>query len=303
MLDVCVLGTSGMMPLPNRYTASLLLRYKGELILIDCGEGTQVPFKLANWGFKGLTTIFLTHYHADHTAGLPGLLLTLGNSDKKEPINIYGPDGIHNLIQGVRILAPELPYQVNAKELPINRSISLIADDIKISTLPVNHKKNCLSYSIEIVRKPKFIPEKAKELNIPVKFWKELQQGTTLTIDGNTISPEMVVGEQRKGLKISYCVDTRPTKEMPEFFKDSDLLICEGIYPEDEKLQKAIDKKHMIFSEAAQLAVESNVKELWLTHFSPAVSNPKSHEENVRKIFENTHVSHDLKNKTFIFED
>jgi ribonuclease Z len=302
MLDVCLLGCGGMMPLPNRWLSALLVRYKGKVILIDCGEGTQIPIKLTGWGFKAIQSILFTHFHADHISGLPGFLLTLGNSDKKDFLNLYGPHNLNYMYNGLTVICPELPYKVNINELSSNTISEFYIDDLIIKSMPVNHTLTCLAYTIELKRAGKFDLAKAKEKNIPMKFWSKLQKGETIKYQNKIYTPDMVLGKDRKGLKISYCTDTRPVSKISDFIRDSDLFICEGNYGDKEKNDKAIQKKHMLFSDAANLAKSGNVKELILTHFSPSLNSPEDYLEETRYIFPNTYLGKNLLKRELIFE-
>ena len=303
MLEVCLLGTGGMMPLPHRWLSSLMLRYHGRLILIDCGEGTQIPLKMAGWGCKTIDAILFTHYHADHVGGLPGLLLTIGNSGREEPLSLMGPPGLKKVVEGLTVISPELPYELRLIELSDIENTKTRMGNIEINSLPVDHSLPCLSYSIELQRAGKFDVERAKELGIPRNYWNSLQRGVIITLEGKTVSPELVLGETRKGIKVSYCTDTRPTEGLVEFIKDSDLLICEGMYGDEDNLQKAVQKKHMIFSEAGLLAKQGRVNELWLTHYSPSLREPDEYIENARTLFTNTIAGRDMLTKTFKFAD
>ena len=307
MLDVCLLGVSGMMPLPNRYLTSLLVRIDGKMLLIDCGEGTQVTAKILGWGFKSIDTICFTHLHADHIAGLPGFLLTIGNYGRTEPLTIIGPKGIEDIYSGLSKIFPEIPFEVEIKELfltdenPESSEINL--GKFFIKAMLMDHKIPCFSYVLELKRKGKFYLEKAKMLNIPKNLWGLLQKGQNVIYKEKIYTPQMVLGEDRKGIKIAYCTDSRPLDRMHNFIKDADLFICEGMYGEEEKKENAIAKKHMIFSEAATMAKEGNVKELWLTHFSPALTEPELYLENATKIFKNTIIGEDRLSKKILFEE
>lgn len=204
MVDICLLGCGGMLPLPDRWLTSMLFRCNGRMILVDCGEGTQIPVKLAKWGFKNIDAICITHFHADHTAGIPGLLLTIGNSGRTEPLTILGPSGIKNIIQNLLIIAPELPFEVNCVELVENAGSYNFSNDIIIDSIPVDHRIPCLSYSITVKRQGKFDINKAKANDVPVGLWSRLQKGESIIFNGRTYSPDMVMGETRKGIKISY---------------------------------------------------------------------------------------------------
>lgn len=303
MLDVCLLGTGGVMPLPNRWLTSLLIRFNGRMILIDCGEGTQIPLKMAGWGFKNIDAVLFTHYHADHIAGLPGFLLTLGNSGREEPLTLMGPPGIKKVVDGLRVISPELPYEIRLIELPDSKNDETCVSNIYIKSMPVDHTIPCLSYCTEIKRQGKFDMESAKKLGIPVNCWSQLQKGETIRLEDRIITPEMVLGEPRKGIKVCYCTDTRPVKDLPGFVKNSDLLICEGMYGSEDDIVKAESKRHMMFSEAGLLAKQGNVQELWLTHYSPSLTEPEKYIEAVKKVFTNAAAGRDLLTKTIKYED
>lgn len=303
MLDVCLLGTGGVMPLPNRWLSSLLIRYDGRMILIDCGEGTQIPLKMAGWGFKAIDSVLFTHYHADHIAGLPGFLLTLGNSGREDPLTLMGPPGIKKVVEGLTVISPELPYELRLIELPDNRNAETCIRDIHIKSMPVDHTLPCLSYCIDIKRQGKFDKERAMKLKIPVKCWNYLQKGEAIKLENRIITPEMVLGEPRKGIKVCYCTDTRPVKDLSGFVKNSDILICEGMYGSEDDIVKAEQKKHMMFYEAGLLAKQGNVRELWLTHYSPSLTEPEKYIESAKKVFTNTTIGTDLFKKTIKYED
>ena len=308
MLDVCLLGTGGMMPLPDRRLTALLLRYNGRMILIDCGEGTQIPIKMAGWGFRAIDTILFTHFHGDHIAGLPGLLLTLGNSDRIEPLTLVGPPGLKNVVQGLTVISPELPYELRIIELEEGENTDLlinndsVTNDLTIKSIWVDHAIPCLSYCIEIKRQGKFDVTRAKELNIPINYWGYLQKGETITLADRVVKPQMVLGKAREGIKICYCTDTRPIEGLVNFISGSDLFICEGMYGDENNAEKAKAKKHMTFSEAGLLAKQGNVKELWLTHYSPSLTEPDKYINVARRIFANTVLGTDLLTKTLKFD-
>lgn len=302
MLEVCLLGTGGMMPLPRRRLTSLMTRYNGSSLLIDCGEGTQVAIKDKGWSFKPIDAICFTHYHADHISGLPGLLLTMGNAERTQPLTLIGPKGLERVVNALRVIAPELPFDINYIEL--SQEVETIAiKGYQIKAYKVNHNVTCYGYSIEILRAGKFQLEKAISKEIPKQYWNKLQKGEVITTNDITYHPAMVMGEPRKGIKISYCTDSRPTKSIVEHSKEADLFICEGMYGETGKDEKACEYKHMTFKEAATLAVQANVRELWLTHFSPSLVRPEEFMNDVREIFANAKAGKDGKTLELAFEE
>lgn len=284
MLDVCLLGTGGMMPLPYRWLTALMTRFNGSQLLIDCGEGTQIAVKEKGWSFKPIDTICFTHYHGDHISGLPGLLLTMGNADRTEPLTLIGPKGLERVVNALRVIAPELPFPIYFQEIQ-GAEQTFERNGYRIKAFKVNHNVLCYGYTLEIDRAGKFDPERAKAEEIPQMYWKHLQKGETVEYEGRLLTSDLVLGPPRKGLKLTYTTDTRPTNSIRENAKGSDLFICEGMYGEKEKAAKAVEYKHMTFYEAAQLAKDAEVKELWLTHYSPSMTYAEEYMEDVRKIF------------------
>ena len=292
MLDVCLLGTGGMMPLPYRWLTALMVRCSGSNLLIDCGEGTQIALKEKGWSPKPGDVICFTHYHADHISGLPGLLLTMGNAERTEPITMIGPKGLERVVTALRTIAPELPFPLEFIELTEPRQQLQIGPYV-IDAYRVNHNVTCYGYSISIPRKGRFDVERARAQEIPQKFWSRLQKGETIEEEGRTLTPDMVLGGDRKGIKVSYCTDTRPLPVIAEYAKDADLFICEGMYGEDGKEAKAREYKHMTFQEAAHLAKEAQPKEMWLTHYSPSLIRPDDYMDKVREIFPRAKAARD----------
>lgn len=302
MLELCLLGTGGMMPLPNRWLTSLMMRYNGSSILIDSGEGTQIAIKEKGWSFNPIDVICITHFHADHISGLPGLLLTMGNAERTQPLTMIGPKGLERVVGALRTIAPELPFEIKFIELTENvQTIQL--EGYEIEAFRVNHAVVCYGYSMKIKRGGKFDAERAKSLEIPLKMWNRLQKGETIEEDGRRFTPDMVLGAERKGIKLTYCTDSRPVESIVNAAKEADLFICEGMYGEPDKDAKAREYKHMTFEEAARLALQANVKELWLTHYSPSLVRPDEYIESARKIFKNTKTARDGFGRTLRFED
>jgi ribonuclease Z len=179
----------------------------------------------------------------------------------------------------------------------------IIQDGYYIHAFKVNHNVTCYGYSISIPRKGRFSPEHARELEIPLPFWRKLQNGETVTDGERTYTPDMVMGAPRKGIKVTYCTDSRPLPVIAEHAKDADLFICEGMYAEKEKLEKAKQYKHMTFYEAAQMAAQANPKEMWLTHFSPSLVKAESYMDEVRTIFRESYLGKDGKSVELDFEE
>ena len=302
MLDVCLLGTGGMMPLPYRWLTSLMARYNGKSILIDCGEGTQIAMKEKGWSPKPIDIICFTHYHADHISGLPGMLLTMGNAERTEPLLLIGPKGLKRVVSSLRVIAPELPFQIECRELS-EQEESISFDGFRIDAFKVNHNVVCYGYSIVVERKGKFLVDRAKELGIPVQCWNRLQHGETVETPEGNYTPEMVMGQARKGIKVTYCTDTRPVPLISLKGKEADLLILEGMYGEPEKKSKAKEYKHMTFYEAASIAAEAGPKEMWLTHYSPSLTRPEEYMDEVKRIFPHACAAKDGQTAELDFED
>ena len=302
MLDICLLGTGGMMPLPGRWLTSLMTRYNGSNLLIDCGEGTQIAIKEKGWTVKPLDVICFTHYHADHISGLPGLLLAMANAERAEPVTMVGPRGLERVVNGLRVIAAELPFEIKFIEITEAERVLELAG-YRITAFRVSHNMICYGYSLEILRQGKFDVERAKAQNIPLKLWNPLQKGQTMEENGVVYTPDMVLGADRKGLKVTYCTDSRPTASIAAHAADSDLFICEGMYGEPEKQQKAREHKHMTMAEAAEIAREAKVKELWLTHYSPSMVHPKWYLNDTRKIFPAAYLGEDGKTLEMKFEE
>lgn len=302
MLDICLLGTGGMLPLPDRHLTAMLARYNGKKLLIDCGEGTQVSMRVLGWGYKTLDVICFTHYHGDHVTGLPGLLLTINNTGRTEPLTIIGPPGLRKVVEGLTVVSRDIAFELNLIELSYEAQ-TLQIGEFHISVLPVPHNVKCFAYKIENRRMPKFIVDKARENNVPQKYWKKLQVGETIKAGNETYTPDMVLGEARKGIQVCYATDCRPTKELENMIQGSDLFICEGMYTDDEYLAQVKKHKHMLASEAATLARNANVEELWLTHFSPAVPNAYINIEGAKEIFSNTIAGYDRMTTTIDFKE
>lgn len=290
------------MPLPYRWLTSLMTRYNGSNLLIDCGEGTQIAIKEKGWNFKPIDIMCFTHYHADHISGLPGILLTMGNAERTEPLTMIGPKGLETVVNALRTIAPELPFELKFIELTEPEQ-TMELNGYRIHAFRVNHSILCYGYTLEIPRAGRFDVEAAMQRAIPKQYWSKLQKGETIEADGCIYTPDMVLGAPRKGIKLTYCTDTRPTASIAENAKGSDLFICEGMYAEKEKTAKAKKYRHMTFYEAAELAKQAEVKSLWLTHFSPSLVHAENYMNEVRSIFAEAHLGKDGKTIELDFEE
>lgn len=301
MLDICLLGTSGMMPLPGRFLTSMMARYNGSSILIDCGEGTQVAIRKKGWSVHPIDVICITHFHGDHISGLPGLLLSMGNADRTEPVTIVGPKGLERVVNALRVIAPELPFELKFIELEGSfQTLELCG--CTIEAFRVSHSVVCYGYNIVIHRAGRFLPERAQENQVPQKCWSRLQKGEEVEMDGRIYTPDMVLGPPRKGIKLTYCTDSRPVAQIAENAEGADLFICEGMYGGHEDDGKAREKKHMTFLEAAELAKRAGVPELWLTHYSPAMNRPDEYLAETAKVFPEVWAGRDGKTTTLTFD-
>lgn len=302
MLDICLLGTGGMMPLPNRWLTSLALRCNGSTMLIDCGEGTQIAMHKKGWSPKPVDTICFTHYHADHISGLPGFLLWMANSDRTAPVTVIGPKGLARVVGALRVIAPELPFSLNFVELENPREHFSLGPYL-LDAYKVNHRVTCYGYAVSVPRIGRFDADRARAQGIPLKFWNPLQKGQTIRDGENIYTPDMVLGPARKGLKVAYCTDTRPVPVIAEYAADADLFICEGMYGDPEKAADARIKKHMTMQEGAGLADRAKPQELWFTHYSPSMIHPEDYIDGIRKIFPAAKAAKDGWTRSLDFDD
>lgn len=295
-LEVFSLGTSGMMPLPGRFLTSCLVRREGELFLFDCGEGTQVSLKMLNLKWKKISAIFISHMHADHVTGLPGLLMLSSQVDRTDPLYIFGPARLVEFVEASRrILDMYINYEI--KVIPVEPGEIYRGDGFSINAFGLNHTKPCFGYSlVEDQRKGEFHPDKAIELGIPRgRLWGDLQRGETITLDdGRVITPDMIMGEARSGRKFSYVTDSLYFPEIADYVHHSDILFCEGMF-EKALETDAKEKKHMTAEQAAMIARDSESAKLCLQHYSPRYSDRelKILRDEARQIFPDTVLTKD----------
>ena len=289
MIDVLLLGTGAMMPLPGRWLSSTLVRVNGSLVLFDCGEGTQIAMRQFHWGFRRLDAICLSHLHADHVAGLPGLFHTVANAGRTEPMRIFGPSGTSDVVSGLRVIAPHLPYEIEVIELEDDVTFGL-PGGLTGHAREGEHRVTCLGYRLSADRGRAFRSDRAVALGVPKEQWSLLQDGETVVVDGQTVQPADVLGDARPGIALGLITDTRPTGRLEDLVRGVDLLICEATYGEDDDQQKAILHKHMTIREAAALAERAGVRNLWLTHFGAGMSDPESYRPFARSLFPSAEI-------------
>jgi len=287
MLDLALVGTGGMLPLPNRWLSSALVRYGRHLVLFDCGEGTQISLRALGWGIKDIDLILISHVHGDHITGLPGLLLTQGNAARTKAVELVGPPGVTHVVDGLLSVARHLPFELRCRELRSGDCLKL--QDLEIRCVEADHRVPCLAYRLDLPRGRRFLPERALALGVPVQQWSRLQHGQRV----GDVEPDQVLGPPRAGLSIGLVTDTRPTPDIAGLIRGVDLLLSEGTFGADEDQQRAVERKHMTFREAATLAADAGAKQLVLTHFSPALPHPEDFLSNAQEVFPNTIVGRD----------
>jgi ribonuclease Z len=303
VIDFLVLGTGAMTPLPTRWLSSILVRCNGQLTLFDCGEGTQIPLRRYGWGFKRIGAICLSHWHADHIAGLPGILISIANAVRTDPVVIYGPPGTQRMVEGLMRIVPPLSYPLTIEEVTSASEPFALPGGMTGRVLEGQHRVPVLIYRVDVERGRRFDPDKARALRVPVGLWRALQTGKIARWPDGVASPNDVLGPNRRGLSFGYVTDTRPASTFPEFLREVDLLICEGTYGDSADRAKAIQHRHMTFAEAANLAFDAKAKSLLLTHFSPAMEDPKAFVLNAASVFPNTIVGQSGLSLTLSFAD
>lgn len=306
-MEAFILGCGGMMPLPYRHLTSVLLRRDGDLFLFDGGEGTQVSLRRLNLKWKKINAIFVSHTHADHVTGLPGILMLSAQVERTEPLYIYGPPKIAEYIETSRkVLDMYINYPIVVKEITAP-CIVHHGEDYYIRCFPLDHTKTCVGYTLEELDRPgEFNPEKALQLGVPVgPLWGQLQKGNNVqNSEGKTVKPEDVMGAKRSGRKFSFVTDTLYKNTIAKEVQGSDLLICEGMF-EDELIDQAREKKHMTASQAATIARDANVKRMCMIHYSPRYTDkelPKLLEQ-AKKIFPAAELSKDRMHIEIPYED
>ena len=262
------------MPMPGRPLTSMAARLNGAIYLFDAGEGTQLGWKQTHLGMRGFKLLAVSHLHADHCLGIPGLLMLRAQMEEPEPFTILGPPGIEAFVrQTQKLLEFHINYPLHFIEWSVDRPEPAYQDEqVRIFWHPLQHTRFCLGYRLEELDRPgKFDPQRARNLGIPQgPLWGRLQRGEAVTSPGGgrTISPEQVLGPPRRGRHIAYVVDTRPTKGIYRLCKDVDLAFMEGMFLPDHA-DHAAAKGHLTVDDAARIAARAGVRRAVLVHLSP----------------------------------
>jgi ribonuclease Z len=308
-LEAFVLGTGGMMPLPGRHLTSMLLRREGDLFLFDCGEGTQVSLRKLNLRWKSISAIFISHSHADHITGLPGMLMLSSQVERSEPLVIVGPPRTREFVEANRrILDMYINYPIEFVDVdPRTPGVVYEREGFRVRCHPLSHTKPCVAYTLEEDKRPgEFHPERATELGVPRgPLWSKLQAGEPVPSDaGGMVRPDQVMGAPRPGRKVSFVTDTVPVPGLPEFVAGSNLLICEGMF-EAELIESAREKKHLTACQAAEIARDGGVRSMGLIHYSPRYAKRELDTllAEAQAIFPATFLSRDGQHIPIPFED
>ena len=284
VIDLILLCSGAMVPLPDRPLSSLMMRSGGSLVLFDCGEGTQTQIRRFHWGFRKLDVICLSHLHADHVAGLPGLLHTVANAGRTEPLRIYGPVGTRQVVHGLRVIARWLPFEVLVTELSDGDTFPLV-EGLRASVCEASHRIECLAWRVDADRAPAFAPARAEILGVPRVQWSKLQRGEAIAVDGRLVQPEAVHGAPRPGVSFAFVTDTRPSERIVELVAGVDLLVSESTYLTDDHQEGAHRFGHMTLTDATAQARAAKVRNLWLTHFSGSIDDPLARSDAARALF------------------
>ncbi|MEX2445373.1 MAG: ribonuclease Z [Alkalispirochaeta sp.] len=278
-MEAFILGAGGTMPLPNRHLTSVLLRREGEVFLFDAGEGTQVSLRALNLKWKKISAILISHTHADHVTGLPGMLMLSSQVDRDDPLYVIGPPRIAEYVESNRkVLEMYINFEIRVREIVEPREPQLVfqGEGYSIHSFPLRHSRVCVGYTlIEEDRPGLFYPERAQDAGVPRgPLWSRLQSGETVTLDdGRDVSPNQVLGPRRKGRKFTYMTDTLPLDSVVPHIANSDMLISEGMFTEEHR-ESALAKKHMTAADAARLAARAGgIRRMGLIHYSPRFTN------------------------------
>ena len=307
MIDITLLGTAALAPIPERALTAATLVCAGHMILFDCGEGTQTAARRAGVSLMKADIIALTHYHGDHIFGLPGLLQTLNVMGRTEPLYITGPEGLESALAPILALTGWTAYEIRPLPFPAAglRPGELVQGwpaGAKLDAFPTEHRVSSQGYCFTLSRAGKFLPQRAGELGVPANLWGRLQKGERVRVGDVLVTPDMVLGAPRRGLKFVFSGDTALCDRLVEAAREADLLICEATYGENDQARLAAEHGHMNFAQAAQAAARAGARRLWLSHFSQMIEDPQSYLENATAIFPDAECGEDGKAVTLRFE-
>lgn len=281
MVDVTLLGTSALLPLPDRPLTAAVIACAGRRILLDCGEGTQSAARAARVGMMHTDLIALTHYHGDHVFGLPGLIQTMGVMGRTDPLYIAGPQDDAGVLTHILALAGNPGFDVRV--IPVPQTGIVLRElhpawpaGAHLLAFPTNHRVSSQGYRFELTRTGRFNPDRARALGVPMLLWNRLVHGETVAFDGQTVAPDQVLGRPRRPLSVAFSGDTALCDALVDGARDADLLICEATYPGDEYADAAAQHGHMTFAQAAQTARAAGVRMLWLAHHSQIITDPQA---------------------------
>lgn len=308
MLTITLLGTAATMPLPDRALTAAVAECGGHSLLFDCGEGTQTAARRAGVNLMKMDAVCLTHYHGDHIFGLPGLLQTLGCQGRTRPLALYGPKGLGEVWAALRVLTGPLPYPVYAEVLDAPAALCEKfggwPQGAKLTPVPTRHRVVSQGYRLDLPRAGRFSPEQARALGVPIKQWKTLQHGESITLyGGRVIQPEAVLGPARQGLSFVFSGDTAPCPALEKAAAGADLLLCDSTYALPEQAAQAKQYGHSTFGQSAALAAKAGAKRLWLVHYSPMITDPEEELAQAQSLFPAAECGYDGKSITLQYEE
>ncbi len=292
LMKIVFLGTGGSVPTKDRNHISIALIYEGEIILLDCGEGTQRQMIKAKLSMMKVSKIFISHFHGDHFLGLFGLIQSMSFFGRNKPLYIFGPKGIDKIVEIARELSI---YEINFDIIPVEiyDGFSLEEKSYRIICKKVDHSIETYAIIFEEKKGRGIDKEKIKSLGIKPGPWlRELKEGKTIVYNGKIITPDMVLGEEKKGIRVVYTSDTRPTNVIANYIKDS-ILIHDATFDDSLRLE-AYQKYHSTAKQAAEIARRFNARHLFLIHISSRYKDVSYLEDEAKKIFENTTAARDL---------
>lgn len=293
-IQITFLGTGSAVPTKRRNHPAVLLQYKDENILLDCGEGTQKQFRIAEISPCKITRIFITHWHGDHVFGLPGLLQTLALSNYSKTLHIYGPRGTKQFVETYEKLylrkGESFPLQIHE----ISSGKVLEEKEFQIDAQEMSHDAPCLAYSFTLKEKNRIDKKKLQKLKLPDNspIIGELQRGKTITFEGKKIDGKKLIYSEPQR-KITYIMDTRLNQGAIKLAEDSNVLICESTYSKEEE-EQAKEYAHLTSTQAAEIAKKSKSKKLFLMHLSQRYENPKIILDEAKKVFKDVKVAEDF---------